>query len=341
MLFWLTAPGAVHVAAKSLFSATALSATAPLENEERSRLGHLLLAQTSRTQVLLARLRKKSEVQLSNNSRAAVDFFNRKLPVLSSTLVGPVHVDDPSLHQGRIRTMPHVDGQYATHIYASVPLDRGSALFKLLRRVIDSAKTTVPTLHDFWSSPTDCKPELHVSLSRPIFLRSHQREDIRRAVKHIAEQTPLYNSPASFAQICELVNDDGSRIFLALEIGAGHHELARLTNLLTPTLRTIRQQEYYTTPRFHVSIGWALLGGRPNPSHTEPPSSGTIRSGSRSPSTTLNEYPTITEFPPALLPALNAEYGPSLTGPTVKSFDIEEISVKIGKEVSRWKLAGT
>jgi hypothetical protein len=88
--------------------------------------------------------------------------------------------------------MPHVEGQYATHIYASVPLDRGSTLFKLLCKILTSAKKMVPTLHDFWSSLNDSKPELHISLSRPIYLRSHQREDLKSAVKRIAEKNLPY-----------------------------------------------------------------------------------------------------------------------------------------------------
>jgi len=275
----------------------------------------------------------------------------RKLPVLSATLVGPEHVDNPSLHQGRTRTMPHVDGQYATHIYASVLLDRDSTLFKLLCKILASAKNMTPTLHDFWSSSKDSKPELHISLSRPIYLRAHQREEMKRAVKLIAEKTPPFT--ASFASISELINDEGTRIFLALEIGAGHHELTTLTTLLTPTLRAIRQQEYYASPRFHASFGWSLLGhhasspkadNTTNPNADQPPiSSASIRSESSNSSTSFvpNEYPKITEFPPALLPTLNEQYGPSLVGSTAKSVDINEICIKIGKEVSRWRLNGS
>ncbi|KAJ6620744.1 U6 snRNA phosphodiesterase Usb1 [Mycena sp. CBHHK59/15] len=261
----------------------------------------------------------------------------RKLPVLSSTLIGPPHVDDPSIHQGRIRTKPHVDGQFSAHIYASVALDRGSTLFN-------------PTFNDFWSSPDTRKPELHISLSRPIYLRAHQREDLKRAVRRVAEK----NSPftASFAKFSELVNDERTRIFLALEVGAGHHELTALTNLLTPALRDIRQQEYYAAPRFHASIGWALLGystpentaPAPHTGSQVPLSSASIRSDSDSSNSSISlpaaEFPTITEFPPKLLPALNGQYGPSLTASTVKSFDITEISIKIGKEVSHWRLSG-
>jgi hypothetical protein len=119
----------------------------------------------------------------------SLHILNRKLPLLSPTLLAPAHVDDPALHQGRLRTTPHVDDQFSAHIYVSLALDRDSALFKLLRSVIASAKNMVPALHDFWVS-SDSEPELHISLSRPIYLRTHQREDIKRTVKHIAETNP-------------------------------------------------------------------------------------------------------------------------------------------------------
>ncbi|KAJ6511985.1 U6 snRNA phosphodiesterase Usb1 [Mycena vitilis] len=275
----------------------------------------------------------------------------RKLPAISTTLIPPGHVDDPSLHQGRIRTIPHVDGQYATHIYASVPLARGSTFFKLLCKILASAKSTVPTLHDFWSS-SESKTQLHISMSRPIFLRSHQREDMKLAVKRVAEKTLPFT--ASFAHLSELVNDEGTRIFLALEIGAGHHELTNITTSLVPALRALRQQEYYTDPRFHASIGWALLGGRVKPpqaanathatAEQSPISSGSMASDPGHSSTSLvpSEHPRITEFPPALLLSLNEQYGPSLTGSSaVKGFDISEISIKIGQEVFSWRLNGT
>ncbi|KAJ7202838.1 hypothetical protein GGX14DRAFT_535988 [Mycena pura] len=269
----------------------------------------------------------------------------RKLPALSVTLTGPVHVDDPVLHQGRIRSVPHIDGQFATHIYASVALDRSSAFFQLLCSILVSAKKAVPTLQDFWSSDSaqdrERRPELHISLSRPIYLRAHQRDDMKRAVKRITDTTAPFT--ASFARISELVNDERTRIFLVLEIGAGHHELTALVNSVTPALRAIRQQEYYTAPRFHASIGWALLGGR-GPSHVPTNTTASIGMDSSNSATSPSEtlYPKITEFPPALLPALNEEYGPRLkTAPTVKSFEIGQLCIRIGKEVSRLRLNGT
>ena len=84
--------------------------------------------------------------------------------------------------------------------------------------------------------------ELHISLSRPTYLRAHQREDLKRAIKAVAKAHAPYvhgismryesNSPgavrfkASFATFSELMNDEKTRTFLTLEVGAGHNEVS-------------------------------------------------------------------------------------------------------------------
>jgi len=126
---------------------------------------------------------------------------HRKLPALSSSLVIPAPKDNPALHQGRIRTTPHVDGQWAAHIYVAVKLSRRSGLYTLIQKALERAKETVPTLRGTW----DLRPsnddqenesrknlELHVSLSRPVFLRAHQREEFKQAIRLLAERTAPY-----------------------------------------------------------------------------------------------------------------------------------------------------
>ena len=101
----------------------------------------------------------------------------------------PTPVDNPALHQGRIRATPHVDGQYVAHVYVPVVVERSSALNKIIDDVLDDAKTLAPSLNDFWSTGDLSKNrELHISLSRPTYLRAHQREDFRRAIRTISRQ---------------------------------------------------------------------------------------------------------------------------------------------------------
>ena len=111
---------------------------------------------------------------------------HRKLPALSSSLTVPTPVDDPALHQGRIRTVPHVEGQYATHIYVPLVLHQNDALYTLVEDALTLAKARVPSLHTIGRQERGkvnaVRWELHISLSRPLFLRAHQREEFKRAV---------------------------------------------------------------------------------------------------------------------------------------------------------------
>lgn len=113
--------------------------------------------------------------------------INRKLPALPSALEPAVPVDNPALHQGRVRTIPHVEGQWATYVYVPLYLERHGPLYELLRCAVSSARTRVPGLHAIAveeDGSEDC--ELHVSLTRPVYLRAHQREEFKRSVKAIA-----------------------------------------------------------------------------------------------------------------------------------------------------------
>lgn len=104
-------------------------------------------------------------------------------------------MDDPSLHQGRVRTAPHVDGQWAAYVFLPVRLDPRDRIARVLTEVFERAREFVGILHPIAIYPNSedgdddgaREHELHISLSRPVYLRSHQREDLKRAVKTIAK----------------------------------------------------------------------------------------------------------------------------------------------------------
>jgi hypothetical protein len=137
----------------------------------------------------------------------------RKLPALAAHLAPPVPPDDPSKHQGRTRTTPHVEGQWAAYVYVPIAL-RGTALRRVVERAVGIAKkggdldpagtrggvvvpvhTHAHALGGRSDSVRDsgdgaaCE-ELHVSLTRPFFLRAYQREEMKRAVRDVAKAHP-------------------------------------------------------------------------------------------------------------------------------------------------------
>jgi U6 snRNA phosphodiesterase len=114
----------------------------------------------------------------------------RKLPELSSSLVAPVPVDNPALHQGRVRLTPFVEGQWAAYVYVPVVLSPRSPLRQLLVDVVSDAKGMTPALQSFIGDGQK-DTELHISLSRPLYIRAHQREDLKRAVRGIARSKSM------------------------------------------------------------------------------------------------------------------------------------------------------
>ena len=136
----------------------------------------------------------------------------RKLPALPAHLAPSVPPDNPSKHQGRTRTTPHVDGQWAAYVYVPVSLRGGGGsatapLRRVVERAVGIAKTpagetrtgVVPVYTRTVGSSESGKgegdeaavgDELHVSLTRPFFLRAYQREEMKRAVRDIAKAHP-------------------------------------------------------------------------------------------------------------------------------------------------------
>ncbi|CAG8436543.1 6211_t:CDS:2 [Ambispora gerdemannii] len=174
-------------------------------------------------------------------------------------------IDDTNKHEGRIRTVPHVEGNWATHVFVEMKIDRGFddiiqkiknkaqnvisqegrdfKIYSCIERDEDKRKieeenleskspgeneidildssSNYPSYTLYEAAATDDADtrSLHISLSRPIFLKYHQIksfwEKIRNAIEHF-------------------VNDEKTRSFLALEVGKGYNEI----------------------PRFHASILW-------------------------------------------------------------------------------------
>lgn len=103
--------------------------------------------------------------------------------------------DDPSLHGGRTRVIPHVEGNWPTHLYlececwASVSCDSYKGLtltgypgkdeLSLLTDVISQCGNVpdekAPTVHSLLHSDLGAQLPLHISLSRPVILRTEQR----------------------------------------------------------------------------------------------------------------------------------------------------------------------
>lgn len=200
-------------------------------------------------------------------------------------------------------------------------------MYKLLLDSLQTAKELEPALHDFFGLGDEPGKhlDLHISLSRPIFLRAHQRDDLKRVVRSLAEKSSSFK--VTFTTFSVLTNDEKTRTFLALDVGSGHHELKLLSDGLAPFISTLRQKEYYADPRFHASIAWALMSSAAESSKLADDSSSST-------------YQSILQIPASLTTTLNKRYAPTLSSKSCSAFDVQDVCLKIGKDVFSWRVQG-
>ena len=165
-------------------------------------------------------------------SASALPPLPSSFTTLYATPVRAFPGDDPALHAGRTRSVPHVPGQWITHIYVEwAPSPTQAAL---LERAI--ARTNAPAgtagalhapdcsgvsgkVHSFLRSELGAPAPLHISLSRTLPLVSSQRETfvekLRGALTGI-EQFVISVDRAKWVE-----NAEGTRGFLILPLRQG------------------------------------------------------------------------------------------------------------------------
>ncbi|OXG15039.1 hypothetical protein C367_05703 [Cryptococcus neoformans Ze90-1] len=177
----------------------------------------------------------------------------KKLPSLPLTFdIAPK--DDPSLHQGRMRSRPYVDGEYNTHVYLSLSISW--KLSKILETIIAQLPPSPNPIHSLL-------PNLHISLTRPVPLRRHQIQPFRdELASRLGQICPFKLSLVGSvkAYYNEVTGGGSNRAFLALRVGAGARELKKIVDVvLDPTLKKIHRPTYHDNPEFHTSFAWTLF----------------------------------------------------------------------------------
>ena len=122
----------------------------------------------------------------------------------------PAPNDNPSEHQGRVRSQPFREGVYYTHVHLSskrvlwviiiflqpkVPLEY--KFKRLLEEIYDDFKGIYNNIHPLFNAGEDIDDDdeyFYISLSRPLGLRNFQIKPFNKAIESITNNHKAYVS---------------------------------------------------------------------------------------------------------------------------------------------------
>ncbi|KAI2786063.1 hypothetical protein POX_h09829 [Penicillium oxalicum] len=204
--------------------------------------------------------------------------------------------DDPSLHGGRKRVIPHVEGNWPTHVYLEWYPCRNELgwLEDLIGRVQkpeDSPheqEAHACHLHSLLHSELGAQLPLHISLSPPVVLRTEQRASFTEALTNSIRASHVPQFTVIPDTLKWVSNHEHTRWFLVLHVAKpSGDELNRILHLSNRTLVAFDQPPLYAPSRgplrkraearhnrkqrssdsgpiedysncFHISIAWSL-----------------------------------------------------------------------------------
>ncbi|KAK0553786.1 poly(U)-specific 3'-to-5' RNA exonuclease [Tilletia horrida] len=164
------------------------------------------------------------------------------------------------------------EGDWLCHAFVrvSVPIeihDGLDAVVGTLRKAVSesddlritASETSDDTIFPQVEADLSLPSELHISLTRPLLVRPHERGAFRSIVtEHLCARKSF---EFHFARVVTLINDDRSRLFFALEVGTGWAQLHELTLALNkPLEQAFRARAYYSEARYHSSFASIRLG---------------------------------------------------------------------------------
>ncbi|QDS67855.1 hypothetical protein FKW77_007608 [Venturia effusa] len=154
--------------------------------------------------------------------------------------------DSPALHGGRKRQIPHIQGNWPSHVYLEwhpTPSET-SILNSLIAKAgvlkIDSG------IHSLLLSDLSAPLPLHISLSRSLVLKTEQRDGFLQRVASNLRDAMVRPFTVGYSKLEWYPNHDKTRWFLSLSVAAPkQNELNRLLDACNQAAASTHQPKLY------------------------------------------------------------------------------------------------
>ncbi|KAJ9648444.1 poly(U)-specific 3'-to-5' RNA exonuclease [Coniosporium tulheliwenetii] len=183
---------------------------------------------------------------------------------LYSTATRASTQDDPSLHGGRKRSVPHVEGNWPTHVYLEWhPSQTESNILADLINSVNayqtsqhSAKGAEHAVHSLLQSDLSAALPLHISLSRSLVLQTPQRDPFLNTLTSHLRSSSVRPFQVAFTSLKWVPNFERTRWFLVLGVQKPERdELNRLLKASNDAAAIVG------LPPLYASGGFAAGGG--------------------------------------------------------------------------------
>ncbi|XP_012567273.1 uncharacterized protein [Cicer arietinum] len=169
----------------------------------------------------------------------------------------------------KVRSFPHVDGNYALHVY--IPINISSPSKKELAPFLKKISYRDPSLYavdvdvplnilcknDEKLEQVALGREFHISLGRTVPIRVHQIDSVVSMLRQKLQTQHHYWIDFHKWEI--FVNDDRTRTFLSVEVvQGGLVEICKQIEAVNAIYKLHNLPEFYEDPRPHISLAWAL-----------------------------------------------------------------------------------
>ncbi|KAL4707712.1 hypothetical protein ACJJTC_014893 [Scirpophaga incertulas] len=156
------------------------------------------------------------------------------------------HCDDSFKHEGRIRSFPHIRGNWASFVYIKYPNEE-----ILLNVITKIEEVFYETVNDLCHRCDD----FHISLSKTFILQYHLISSFTNSLKEKLSGIKCFN--LEFSQLKIYCNEDNTRTFIALKVDHWSKiTLSPIGQKVDQVLEDYKLPLFYEEPSFHMSIIW-------------------------------------------------------------------------------------
>ncbi|TGO30606.1 hypothetical protein BPAE_0004g00630 [Botrytis paeoniae] len=177
--------------------------------------------------------------------------------------------DDPSLHGGRKRVTPHIEGNWPTHIYVEwYPSTTEFDLISSLISKVESFKTH--DIQTFLSNDLGVPLPLHVSLSRAIGFSKDVKDTFLTSFEQVIKSSGVRPFEMAFSGLAWVPNYENTRWFLVLRVNTPEsNALNKLLHVSNKVVEEFGQPPLYANSRTSVN-GQQVARGAHHSQHGKP-----------------------------------------------------------------------